>query len=194
MYIRRVFAHFDDIGIFVYQAFKSSIVEHAVKKGTFDKGFGLNRITWIKPSFGWILHRSKYATKHRMDAIAKIKISHKNWLNILSESVPTQFDNKIFKNEFEWQNKLRKADIIHQWDPDREINGIRLERGAIQIGLRGAAIFKYVNEWIISVEDVTSLAKKVNHNIKKNISTYDIVPELKEYTLPENLTKKLGCT
>jgi len=49
---RQIFANYDFDGIYVYQAFKPSIVEAALEKGTFGKGFGLDRMTWIKPSTG----------------------------------------------------------------------------------------------------------------------------------------------
>ncbi|MDP4182094.1 MAG: DUF4291 family protein, partial [Bacillota bacterium] len=114
----RIFAYFDDEGIYVYQAFKPSIVKTAVEIGTFGKGFGLDRITWIKPSFGWVLYRSNYATKHRMEAIAKIKLSHKAWLEILSRSIQSQYDGLRFETENIWKTNFEKSDIIHQWDPD----------------------------------------------------------------------------
>ena len=61
--MRKIFANYDEEGIYVYQAFKPTIVAAALKHGTFDKGFSLDRMTWIKPSFGWMLYRSGYATK-----------------------------------------------------------------------------------------------------------------------------------
>ncbi len=54
-----IFADFDKEGIFVYQAFKPKIVKVAVKMGTFGKGFGLDRITWIKPSLDVSYTRQK---------------------------------------------------------------------------------------------------------------------------------------
>jgi hypothetical protein len=38
---------FDEQGIYVYQAFSPDIVKTAVELGTFGKGFGLDRMTWI---------------------------------------------------------------------------------------------------------------------------------------------------
>ncbi|MCU0544743.1 MAG: DUF4291 domain-containing protein [Oscillatoriaceae cyanobacterium Prado104] len=55
---RKIFAAFDSEGIFVYQAFKAAIADEAVRKQTFGKGFNLERMTWIKPSLGWMLYRS----------------------------------------------------------------------------------------------------------------------------------------
>jgi hypothetical protein len=45
--LRQIFATFDEEGIFVYQAFKPSIADEALRKGTFGKGFSLERMTWI---------------------------------------------------------------------------------------------------------------------------------------------------
>lgn len=190
--MKRIFAYYDDEGIFVYQAFKPSVVEFAVENGTFGKGFGLDRITWIKPSFGWILQRTNYASKHKMEAIAKIKLSHEAWYEILSNSVPSQFDELRYENQMQWNLEVEKSDIIHQWDPDRALDGRKLERRAIQIGLRGEAIKRYVNEWIISVEDVTYLAKEVFEAVKLGRSTENILPEMKEYKVSDNLKNIIG--
>ena len=73
-YEKRVIGCFDEQGPYVYQAFSPQIVEVAVSLGTFGKGFGMDRMTWIKPSLGWMLHRSGYATKTRQEAIARIHL------------------------------------------------------------------------------------------------------------------------
>ncbi|HEX9060530.1 MAG TPA: DUF4291 family protein [Clostridia bacterium] len=190
--MKRIFAYYDDQGVYVYQAFKPEIVKAAVEKGTFGKGFGTDRITWIKPSFGWILHRSDYASKHRMEAIAKIKLSHDAWLKILSNTVPSLFDNTRYESEIKWKSDFDKSDIIHQWDPDRDIDGRKLDRRAIQIGLRGEAIKKYVDEWIIGVEDVTELSKEIFKAIKLEKRSIDFVPELREYPIPEDIKRIIG--
>ncbi len=73
---RQIYAAFDEDGIYVYQAFQRKIVDAALLKGTFGEGFQMNRMTWIKPSFGWMLYRSGYATKPNQEAILKIRLSH----------------------------------------------------------------------------------------------------------------------
>ena len=80
----RVLAAYDEKGVFVYQAFHTETVAVAAAKGTFGKGFSLDRMTWIKPSFGWMLHRSGYAGKHGQEAIARIHLSHDGFLAILA--------------------------------------------------------------------------------------------------------------
>jgi hypothetical protein len=51
-------------------------------------------MTWIKPSFGWMLYRSGYATKHRQESILKIKLTHQGFQEILFQAIPTSFDRE----------------------------------------------------------------------------------------------------
>ena len=77
---RSILADYDEDGIFVYQAFKPNIVEEALRQGTFGKGFNLDRMTWIKPSFGWMLYRSDYATARLQEGIVKpFSKAHSPW-------------------------------------------------------------------------------------------------------------------
>lgn len=190
---RKIYAAFDDEGIYVYQAFKPEIVKTAVELGTFGKGFGLDRMTWIKPSFAWMLRRSEYATKHRMEAIAKIKISHEAWLEILSQSIETHWNEANYAREFEWQAALNRSDVIHQWDPERDLVGRKLERQAIQVGIRGEIIKKYVKDFILGVEDVTLLAKEIGKSVKAKDAISAIVPKERVYPVSSELFEKLGC-
>ena len=42
--------------ITVYQAYGPQIADPAVRAGTFVPPFSRDRMTWIKPSFGWMMH------------------------------------------------------------------------------------------------------------------------------------------
>src|SRR3954471_19398768 len=103
---RAVLADYDDEGIFVYQAFKPSIVAAALRRGTFAEGFNRDRMTWIKPSLGWMLYRSAYATAHRQEAIVRVKLRHEGFRSILARSVPTSFDRTFFATREEWRAAL----------------------------------------------------------------------------------------
>jgi hypothetical protein len=189
---KRVLAAFDDAGVFVYQAFEPRIVRAAVEKGTFGVGFTLDRMTWIKPSFGWMLHRSEYATKHRQEAIARIRLSHDGFLAILRHAIPTHYDPALFTDEIAWSTALERSDVRYQWDPDRDLRGVRLARRAIQLGIRGETVRRYVNEWIVGIEDVTELARSVGEAAKRRNDAFPDVPEEREYPLPEEISRLLG--
>ncbi|MEM6346478.1 MAG: DUF4291 family protein [Bacteroidota bacterium] len=188
-----VYADYDEEGVYVYQAFKPSTVEIAVEKGTFGKGFGLDRTSWIKPSFGWVLHRTKYATKNRMQAIARIKITHQSFLQILQNSVEAHWQPNLFETEDQWQTALKKADVVHQWDPERAIDGRPLDRQAIQLGLRAGILKSYVDEFIIKVESATAIAHEMGALRKQRVPQIPNPFNEREYELSEELFRSLGC-
>jgi hypothetical protein len=59
----------------VYQAYSPEIADAAVRAGTFVPPFSLDRMTWIKPSFGWMMHRCGWATKPGQERVLAIQIS-----------------------------------------------------------------------------------------------------------------------
>lgn len=189
---RQIYAHYDDEGIYVYQAFKSKIVEAALKKGTFGAGFNMERMTWIKPSFSWMLYRSGYATKTRQEAILKIKITHEGFLETLNHSVETSFNPHIHTDVDEWRKVLKNSPVRHQWDPERNLRLVKVDRRAIQIGIRGWVVEKYVEEWIMDLEDVTPLARQIHQAIQNHEPTLPTVPDERVYEISDDLEKRLS--
>jgi len=189
---RQIFAAYDETGIFVYQAFRPETVQAALEKGTFGAGFNMQRMTWIKPSFAWMLYRSGYATKLRQEAILKIKLAHEGFLTILRESVETTYNSHIYESEAAWKAALNASKVRHQWDPERYLTlGKHPERRAIQIGIQGWVVDRYVNEWIIGLEDVTELAHAVK-NAKDKKQPFPPVPEERLYPVDAELGQRLG--
>ena len=56
-YVKEVFAQYNRQCIRVYQAYNSVIAKEAVALQTFGENFNINRMTWIKPSFLWLIDR-----------------------------------------------------------------------------------------------------------------------------------------
>ena len=51
----------DDEGVFFYQAFNAAIADYAIANQRLGgQGFNAQRMTWIKPSFAWMLYRAVY--------------------------------------------------------------------------------------------------------------------------------------
>lgn len=192
--MRKIFANYDEEGIYVYQAFEPSIVASALERGTFSKGFNLARMTWIKPSFGWMLYRSGYASKHNQEAILKIKLSHAGFLEILAQSVETSFNRHVYESDLAWSRALANSEVRHQWDPERGLNGIKLERRAIQIGIRGKTVSSYVNQWILQLEEVTALAREIGEAVKGRKRILPEAPRETEYVVDDQLQHSLGIS
>ena len=60
---RHILAHYDADTIVVYQAYRPSIGEYAIRHCTFGGGFSYARMSWIKPNFLWMMYRSGWGTK-----------------------------------------------------------------------------------------------------------------------------------
>jgi len=66
--LHQVRADYDRGTIVVYQAYRADIAEAAVRAQRFVEPFSLNRMTWIKPSFLWLMGRSNWAPQTRAGA------------------------------------------------------------------------------------------------------------------------------
>jgi len=191
--LRRVVAAWDADGVYVYQAFAPHIVRAAVERGTFADGFSLSRMTWIKPSFAWMLYRSGYASKENQEAVVRVRLSHAGFLTILQTAVPSSFDAALFASEADWKNALAASDVRYQWDPERTLGGARLEQRAIQLGVQGETVRRYVGEWILGVEDVTELAREAGRAASSGGTVpFPSVLEETEYPVSDAIRRTLG--
>lgn len=189
---REIRAAFDEEGIFVYQAFKPGIAEETLRIGSFGEEFKLSRMTWIKPSFGWMLYRSYYAAKRDQERILKIKLKHDGFLAILSKATPAMFDSNLFNSTEEWRVTLQHSEVRYQWDPDRDLWLRRLDRRALQIGIQGSLVREYVRNWIISIEDVTELAHAIKAAVEQGIEKMPLTPQEHVYEVNREIRWKLG--
>jgi hypothetical protein len=57
---RHIIAQFDDEGVIVYQAYRPTIGNFAANHGYFGGEFSLNRMSWIKPNFLWMMYRFSF--------------------------------------------------------------------------------------------------------------------------------------
>ncbi len=70
---RHVLAQHDAETVVVYQAFRPSIAEFAVRAGRFGGEFSLTRMSWIKPNFLWMMYRSAWATKEGQERVLAVR-------------------------------------------------------------------------------------------------------------------------
>jgi uncharacterized protein DUF4291 len=154
---RHILAQFDEDTVVVYQAYAPDIGRHAATHGRFGGRFSFTRMSWIKPGFLWMMFRSGWGTKPDQEVILAIGLRRDAFDRILSEAVPSSFDSGLYDTHEAWQAELRRSEVRLQWDPDHSPSGGRLERRAIQLGLRGSVLERYATEWIVAIRDVSDL-------------------------------------
>ncbi len=191
---RQIRAVFDDRTIRLYQAYADSIAEAALSNGTFCPPFRMNRMTWVKPSFLWMMCRCGWGDKPGQNRILAIDITREGFEWALAHSILTHFDRQIHGSHEHWEALKREAPVRVQWDPERTVTLEKLPFRTIQIGLSGSAVAAYVNEWIQRIQEVTGLARAVRASVagRRLTEATALVPHEREYPLPPSIAARLG--
>ena len=180
---RNIYAVFDDKTIRVYQAYNNEIADEALKLGKFGNKFSLNRMTWIKPSFLWMMYRSGWASKQGQERILAIDLKGEGFDEIVKNAVLSSFREVSDLSKEEWKEKLENSEVRCQWDPDRDIYGNPIRRRAIQLGIKGETVRKYVNEWIVNITDVTDKVIEMRNSIQNGTFLEFVLPQERKYIL-----------
>jgi hypothetical protein len=189
-------ALYDDKNIFVYQAFNKAIASSACSAQTFvAPPFKLDRMTWIKPSFLWMMYRSGWASKENQERILQVKITRTGFQWALENSCLSHFDAKLYQSEESWRAVLHEAPVRVQWDPEKDLLLRALPGKSIQIGLTGIAAKKYISEWIVNIEDITEQCKYIESIIKGGDidMAKKLIPAEQAYPLQINLAKQINA-
>jgi hypothetical protein len=147
--------------IVIYQAYSSAIADAALEAGRFVAPFSFHRMTWIKPSFLWLMHRSNWGQKSGQERVLAVRIKRTGWEKALSLAVLTSFVPGAFASPAEWAEQFAAAQVHVQWDTERSLRGTGLPYSSIQVGLSRHVIHEYVEEWVVRIEDYTSRVRKI---------------------------------
>ena len=191
---RQIRADFDRDSIVIYQAFRKQIAEPAIKAGRFVEPFSWGRMTWIKPSFLWLMARSNWGQKSGQENILAVRIKRTGWNRALSLGVLTSFDQNVHRNQIDWQDEFEDAVVHIQWDPERTIHGKKLEHRSIQVGLSRQVIKEFTDEWILEIKDFTPLTRKIRslYLAGNKRRAKDQLPAERGYTVETDVGKRLG--
>src|SRR5688572_27216412 len=95
-------ANYNKDSIIIYQAYGKAIAQPALEKQKFIEPFSFNRMTWIKPSFLWLMHRSNWGRKANQEYILAIRVRRAGWEKALSLAVLTSPEAAVFRSPGEW--------------------------------------------------------------------------------------------
>lgn len=188
-YVKEIFAQYDRQCIRVYQAYNPVIAKEAIKLQTFGKNFNVNRMTWIKPSFLWLMYRSNWGMKKNQEYILAIDIYQKEFDKILEKAVLTSPDSASYTGT-QWEKAFDETNVYCQWDPDRNIKGNAINRAAIQIGLKGSILRDFLDVGICGIEDLTPLVKKWNEQRKNGKLNPKNLPAERIYPVKDQAIRK----
>jgi hypothetical protein len=156
---------YDDDGVWVYQAYNDAISDWALAHQSFGgPSFKAKRMTWMKPSFAWVLYRSGYGKKKSQERVLKIKLPHDSFAALLEQCAVGQGGGGASTGRVQWDPA---RDLLAAEKSGKEPRKL-LRRRAIQIGVKGALSEEYVSS-ALAIVDVTALAQRVGaaHRKKK---------------------------
>lgn len=181
MEYKTIRAIYDEKTVRVYQAYCPAIAEEAVQLGTFGSRFKLTRMTWIKPSFLWMMYRSGWATKENQERILAIDIKRTAFDNLVRNAVVSSYSENLNISCPEWQQQIQTSDIRVQFDPERDIHGNPLEYRSIQLGIRGESVKKFVSDWIVNIQDITDYVTDLRIRKEKGEDITPLLPPERLY-------------
>ena len=191
---RHILAQYDAETVVVYQAFHPSIGEEATRLGRFGDNFSLSRMSWIKPNFLWMMFRSGWAAKENQETILAVSLKRPAFDLILGQAIASSFSQEQPESHAEWQAALTASDVRLQWDPDHAPDGAKVERRAIQLGLRGDILARYASDWVVSIEDITAFVTEQHKHVQAGNLPLLQTPCETVYPVSEAQAAHLGMT
>ncbi|MFJ5230794.1 DUF4291 domain-containing protein [Kitasatospora sp. NPDC088391] len=187
--VRQIRARHDEETVTVYQAFRPEIAGPAAAEGRFPAAFSLDRTTWIKPSFRWLMHRSDWARAEGQERVLGVVIRRSGFDAALAAAVLSSYKPGVHASKADWQRELRRSPARVQWDPERDLGLRPLAHRSLQLGLGGALARRYTSDWLVRIDDLTDLARELH-------ATRDpaLLPPERPYPLDPATAARLGAS
>ncbi|WP_329381295.1 DUF4291 domain-containing protein [Streptomyces sp. NBC_01351] len=159
---RQIRAAHTDTTVTVYQAYAPHLGGPAARDGRFPPAWKRERMTWIKPSFLWMMYRCGWATKADQETVLAIEITRAGFDRALREACLSHYAPTVHADRAAWQESVRTTSARVQWDPERDLHLAPLPHRSLQLGLSGPLSRAYADEWTVSIRDVTPLAREIH--------------------------------
>ncbi|MFF5448171.1 DUF4291 domain-containing protein [Streptomyces sp. NPDC012888] len=160
--VREIRAAYTAETVTVYQAYAPHLGGPAARDGRFPPAWKRERMTWIKPSFLWMMYRCGWATKAGQETVLAVEITREGFDRALGGACLSHYARGVHADRDAWRSALRTAPARVQWDPERDLRLRPLPYRSLQLGLSGPLARAYADEWTVGIRDVTPLAREIH--------------------------------
>jgi hypothetical protein len=187
--VRQIRGVYSTDTITVYQAYPQEIAKPTLAAGRLVSPFKRDRMTWIKPSFLWMMYRSGWADKPGQECVLAIEISRAGFEWALAHACLSHFDQSRHGERVDWSRQLKASPVRVQWDPERSLWLEQLPYRSLQVGLSGEAVDRYVDEWTVNVTDVTPSVRTIRDLLRAgdDRGAAASLPTERPYPLPDGV-------
>lgn len=191
---RRVRAAYSEDTVTVYQAYAPVIGVPAARDGRFPPAWKRDRMTWVKPSFLWMMYRCGWGSKEGQETVLAVEIRREGFDWALRHACLSSCSPGVHADRASWQRELRSAPARVQWDPERDLRLRPLPYRSLQLGLAGEAARRYADEWIVGIRDVTPLAREMRGLVTSGDleAAARLLPVERPYPVEEEVLARLG--
>ncbi|NJP43438.1 DUF4291 domain-containing protein [Streptomyces sp. PRB2-1] len=146
-------------------------------------------MTWIKPSFLWMMYRCGWGTKEGQETVLAVEITREGFEWALAHACLSAYERGLHPDRAAWSRSLRRAPARVQWDPERDLHLRPLPYRSLQLGLAAEASSRYADEWLVSISDVTGLARAVHAHVRagESAAARELLPVERPYAVPGGL-------
>ncbi|WP_133740197.1 DUF4291 domain-containing protein [Actinorugispora endophytica] len=185
---RRIRALHTESTVTVYQAYSPGIGLPAARDGRFPASWRRNRMTWVKPSFLWMMHRCDWGAARDQETVLAVEITRAGFEWALRRACLSHYERGAHPDRAAWKDRLERSPARVQWDPERDLRLRPLPYRSLQLGLSGEAAHRYADEWIVSVTDRTPLAREVRALVRGGdlAAAARLLPEERPYPAPDD--------
>jgi hypothetical protein len=194
--VRQIRARYDRDTITVYQAYAPEIAQPAAAAGRFVDPFKRDRMTWIKPSFLWMMYRCGWATKPGQEHVLAVDITRAGFEWALDRACLSHYDRDIHDDRTAWSRRLKASSVRVQWDPERSLRMQALPYRSLQVGLSGEAVDRYVDTWTVAIIDITSTVRRIRDLLQAGDAqaAAALLPVERAYPLPARFHPTLAAS
>ncbi len=191
--------------ITVYQAYNRTIASAAVEQQKLSASphFKLTRMTWIKPSWCWMMYRAGYSYKDKnQERILALRMKNEDFAALLEKAVLATEHGQtadIDPEDVVKTDEEKSSSVKVQWDPERTPRLEKLGYRSIQIGIPISSATTWAEDWIVSIEDVTEKARALERELRETpdvsdeeLVTKGLLPLEMEYRVAPQVQKALG--
>ncbi|MYY81384.1 MULTISPECIES: DUF4291 domain-containing protein [unclassified Streptomyces] len=189
----RIRALHTDTTITVYQAYAPELGVPAARTGRFPAAWKRDRMTWIKPSFLWMMYRCGWATKEGQQTVLALEITREGFDWALRHACLSHYVRGLHADRDAWKRALRRSPARVQWDPERDLHLDTLPYRSLQLGLSGEASRSFADEWTVSITDVTDRAREIHGLVRggDEEAAARLLPEERPYPAGDDLLSHL---
>jgi hypothetical protein len=190
---RQIRAAHTERTVTVYQAYRPEIGDYAAEHGHFPPSWSRSRMTWVKPSFCWMMYRSGWGTKPGQERVLALEISREGFDSALAQACLSSYHRETHGDREQWNERLRQTVVRVQWDPERDLQLRELPYRSLQLGLTGRATRDYADHWLRAVRDVTPLAHQVRGLLRagEREAAAELLPQETAYPVAEAVAREL---